>query len=394
VRNTRIPDPAAAEASRLSIAGIDPERGFAGGESQVMGLTLALIAAGHRAELICDPAGKLWERAHAAGVVCHPLRIRNSVDLAAGWKLRKYLTRNSYDVVHFHTSRAHAMAPFARGNGRALVVTRRMDYEPNRLFAPWLFNRAVDGVAAISPAVAEALVNSGVTRDRIAIIPSGVDCERFRPPNADERMHARLALGLTPRDIAVGAVGMIEPRKGQRHLIEAMELLRDSGAVGSAATVGAGVRCFIAGAGASAKSLTAVIHTQAMDESIRMMGMIDDSRELLWALDIFAMPSIQEGLGVAALEAMACGLPVIASATGGLLDSVQNEITGIHVPVGEASALANAIARLAASSELRSRMGAAGRDRVAADFAMSSMAQGTLALYRKCLQNRAQGRRA
>jgi glycosyltransferase involved in cell wall biosynthesis len=207
-------------------------------------------------------------------------------------------------------------------------------------------------------------------------------------------MHARLALGLTPRDIAVGAVGMIEPRKGQRHLIEAMELLRDSGAVGSAATVGAGVRCFIAGAGASAKSLTAVIHTQAMDESIRMMGMIDDSRELLWALDIFAMPSIQEGLGVAALEAMACGLPVIASATGGLLDSVQNEITGIHVPVGEASALANAIARLAASSELRSRMGAAGRDRVAADFAMSSMAQGTLALYRKCLQNRAQGRRA
>ncbi|MBI3758243.1 MAG: glycosyltransferase family 4 protein [Deltaproteobacteria bacterium] len=206
-------------------------------------------------------------------------------------------------------------------------------------------------------------------------------------------MQARLALGLTPRDIAVGAVGMIEPRKGQRYLIEAMELLRDSGAVGSAATVGAGVRCFIAGAGASAESLAAEIRIQAMEQSIRMMGMIDDSRELLWALDIFAMPSIQEGLGVAALEAMACGLPLIASATGGLLDSVQNEITGIHVPVGDASALAKAIARLAANSDLRSRMGTAGRDRVAADFAMSSMAHGTLALYRKCLQNRAQGRR-
>ena len=117
------------------------------------------------------------------------------------------------------------MAPFARGNGRALVVTRRMDYPPNRIFAPLLFNRAVDGVAAISPAVADALVRSGVARDRIAIIPSGVDCARFRPPNADERMQARLALGLTTRDIAVCAVGMIEPRKGQRYLVEAMELL-------------------------------------------------------------------------------------------------------------------------------------------------------------------------
>jgi glycosyltransferase involved in cell wall biosynthesis len=91
---------------------------------------------------------------------------------------------------------------------------------------------------------------------------------------------------------------------------------------------------------------------------------------------------------------MACGLPVIASATGGLLDSVQNEVTGLHIAAGDSSAIAKAIARLAANSELRSRLGAAGRDRVVAKFAMSSMAQGTLALYRKCLQNRAQGRRA
>ncbi|MBI3758242.1 MAG: hypothetical protein HY269_00610 [Deltaproteobacteria bacterium] len=81
--NTGIPD--AAPAGVLSIVGLDPERGFAGGESQVLGLTLSLIRTGHRAELICDPAGKLWERARAFDIVCHPLRIRNSVDLAAGW---------------------------------------------------------------------------------------------------------------------------------------------------------------------------------------------------------------------------------------------------------------------------------------------------------------------
>jgi hypothetical protein len=85
--------PASANARALNIAGVDPERGFAGGESQVLGLTLALIRLGHRADLICDPAGALWQRARAAGVECYPLRIRNSVDISAGLRLRKLLAQ-------------------------------------------------------------------------------------------------------------------------------------------------------------------------------------------------------------------------------------------------------------------------------------------------------------
>src|ERR1700720_3083877 len=138
----------------LSVVGVDPERNFAGGESQVLGLTLELRAMGHRAELLCDPSGGLWRRAQAAGVVCHPLPIRNALDLAAAAALRRRLRDGRYDVVHFHTSRAHAMAPWVRGLTSAAVVTRRMDYVPNRLFAPWLYGRrAVDGVAAVSAAV-------------------------------------------------------------------------------------------------------------------------------------------------------------------------------------------------------------------------------------------------
>src|SRR6202158_2197677 len=83
----------------LRIVGVDPERGFGGGESQVLGLTLELIRAGHRAELLCDPAGLLWQRARAEGVECYPLRIRNAVDAAAGLRLRKFLARQHYDVV-------------------------------------------------------------------------------------------------------------------------------------------------------------------------------------------------------------------------------------------------------------------------------------------------------
>ena len=180
----------------LRIAGVDPERGFAGGESQVLGLTRALIRMGHRAELICDPEGRLYERAREAGITCYPLKLRNSIDVAGAMRLRSILGRERYDIVHFHTSRAHAMAPFARGFARALVVTRRMDYRPNRLFAPYLYSRAVDGVAAISHGVANALADAGVARERVTIIPSGVDCTHFRPPSADERAAARAAFGI------------------------------------------------------------------------------------------------------------------------------------------------------------------------------------------------------
>lgn len=381
-------DTVAHDAPSLRIAGVDPERGFAGGESQVLGLTLALNRAGHRADLFCDPVGRLWPRAQHDGITCHPLRIRNSVDVLAGLKLRGYLARNHYDVVHFHTARAHALAPFARGRADALVVTRRMDYAPNRMLVPWLYNRAIDGVAAISPAVADALVRSGVARDRIELIPSGVDCDRFRPPDAAERTRARSELGLASGDFAVGTVGMLEARKGQRYLIEAIRFLGDGGGVGFANATTAKVRCFIAGAGALADALTAEIEARRLADSIRLMGMVDDSRSLLWALDIFAMPSLQEGLGVAVLEAMACGLPVVASATGGLVDAVEDGVTGIQVPVADARALANAVELLFSSPELRVAMGTAGRDRVIAKFAIQAMARGTLAFYRACLEKR------
>ena len=228
------PEPDTAGAASLRIAGVDPELGFAGGESQVLGLTLELIRDGHRAELFCNPRGALWRRAAEAAVQCYPLPICNAVDVAAGIRLRRLLRGARYDVVHFHTSRAHSLAPFARGAAGALIVTRRMDYRPNRLFAPYLYNLAVDAVAAISGGVADSLAAARVARDRIAIIPSGVDTERFRPPSPSERAAARASLGLEDREIAVGTLGALEARKGHRFLVEAISIAAGGRSAGAA----------------------------------------------------------------------------------------------------------------------------------------------------------------
>jgi glycosyltransferase involved in cell wall biosynthesis len=369
------PNSNTAETPALSIAGVDPELGFAGGESQVLGLTLALAGRGHRAELICDPAGRLWDRAVAAGIRCHPLRIRNAIDLPAGIRLRAILKRERYDIVHFHTSRAHSMAPLARGFARALVVTRRMDYRPNRVFAPYLFNRAVDGVVAISGGVADSLAAAGVDRERVTVVPSGVDCDRFRPPTAEERVQARIALGISYGEFVISAVGALEPRKGHRYLIEAI------GALASTAP-SVKVKCLIAGHGSIRGALQREIAQVRCTERIRLLGRIDDPRELLWASDVFAMPSLKEGLGVAALEAMASALPVVASDVGGLREVVESESTGIIVPPANPEAIASAIGRLEQWPALRSQMSAAARARAVENYSMGEMTTRTLALYR------------
>ncbi len=360
----------------LRVAGVDPEREFAGGESQVLGLTRELLRMGHRAELICDPAGKLFERAAAEGIRCHGLRLRNSVDFAGGMRLRSILAREGYDVVHFHTARAHAMAPFARGMARARIATRRMDYRPNRLFAPFLYSRAVDGVAAISDAVATALTAAGVPRERITVIPSGVDCEYFRPPSREERIAARRALGLAAETVAVGTIGALEERKGHRHLLEAL-------APGMGAVV-----CFIAGDGSLRSELERRVEMLGISAQTRFLGRIEPSRDLLWALDIFVFPSLWEGLGVAALEAAASGVATIASNAGGIAEVVRHGETGVLVAPADSCALRAAIARLAASAAEREALGEAARKRAVAQFAMSAMARRTTALYRACLGTR------
>ena len=374
------------EGGPLSVVGVDPELGFAGGETQVLGLTLALAADGHRAELICDRAGQLWEGATAAGIRCHPLRIRNAIDLAAGIRLRAILKRERFDVVHFHTSRAHSMAPFARGFARALVVTRRMDYRPNRVFAPYLYNRAVDGVVAISDGVADSLAAAGVDRSRVTVVHSGVDCDRFRPPTAQERIDARRALGISNGEFLVSAIGALEPRKGHLYLIQAIGAL--------AATESVTVKCLIAGQGSINATLKRETWQVRSAERIKLLGRVDDPRELLWASDVFAMPSLKEGLGVAALEAMASGLPMIASDVGGLREVVEHDRTGILVPPENPAAIASAASRLMESAELRAQMGTAARARVAENYSMEKMAAKTLALYRSSLEKNADRRGA
>jgi glycosyltransferase involved in cell wall biosynthesis len=355
----------------LGILHVDPELGMGGGEAQVLGLVRHLAAAGDRQAVAADSGGALATAAAALGVAVVPLRIRNHADVLAGRRLARLLASGRYDIVHFHTARAHAMSAFLGRSTARRVVTRRMDY-PLRggRYARWLYNRRADAVVAISEGVRTALLASGVRPERITVVPSGVDVEVFTAA-ADRRERERARLGLRAGEFVVAIVGALEDRKGHATLLEAVALVREPE-----------VRLFCAGTGSLTEALAAQRDALGLGERVRFLGHVEDVPGLLAAVDAVAMPSRHEGLGVAALEAMAAGRPLIASRAGGLPEVVGDE-GGLLVEPGDVAGLAAAIARLARDPETARALGAAGRARAASRFTLAAMARGTRAVYRR-----------
>ncbi len=352
----------------MRVLHVDPERAWGGGEVQVLALVSVLAARGHASTVAAHPEGPLALAAAAAGARIIPLGIANHFDVRAALVLRRLAP--GFDVVHFHTARAHALAPLSRGRGARLVVTRRMDYVPaGGPYVRFLYNRAVDAVIAISEGVRTALIRVGVRAERIRVVPSGIDARALAAPPA-ARAAVRREWGLGDDEVAVVALGALEVRKGHAVLLAAAAGL---------ASAAPRLRYVFCGEGRQAKALAGA--AAALDGAARLVGFRRDVAACLAAADIVALPSLQEGLGVAALEAMAAGRPVVASRVGGLAEAVVHEETGLLVPPGDPTALAAALARLARDPDLRARLGAAGHARVLARYTATRMAEGTLACY-------------
>lgn len=362
----------------MKVLHVDPEHTFGGGETQVLALVTHLREHGHTSILTTPTNGELGTRAAAAGFTVEDLQASFGHDPRGGLVLRRLCSRHAPDLVHFHTARALSLAAYRPGATPA-VVTRRMDYAPRgaRPYVGWLYDQ-VDAIIAVSHAARAAMETRGIAAARVAVVPSGVAVDHFA--RAD-RARARAELSIDGDRPVVSIVGSLHARKGHAILFRALAAMHASG-----------LRplCLAAGEGPEHEALETQARALGLGSDVRLLGHIEDVLPVLAAADVVAQPSLAEGLGVAAVEGMASGRPVVASRVGGLMETIRPDVEGLLVPIGDVEALSAALVQCLRDTALRDRLGAAGRLR-AKQFSTEAMARGNEAVYERLLAARAGG---
>ena len=364
------------ESDRLRIVHVDTETGFSGGEVQVFLLLEGLRALGHESLLVCQPGSGCEREARKRGFDTRALRMRNGLDLSAVLRLWRVFARSRAQLAHLHTGRATWLGGLAAWlAGLPAITTRRMD---RRVRPGWrtrlIYTVLVQRAAAISPAIAERLAEGGVPRGRTVTIPSSVDPDSVAPRAG--RAATRRAHGLADDVPLLLTLAALFRRKGIDVLLHALSKLE---------TREPAPRLWIGGEGPERAALEQLARSLGLGDRVVFLGRRDDPGDLLAACDVFVMPSRQEGLGVAALEALAASRPVVASRVGGLADVIVHERTGLLVPPEDATALARALGRLLDDAPLREKLGTEGPRRIAEGWLPQQMVAGYASLYARVL---------
>ena len=319
---------------------------------------------------VAAPPALLAETADARNLFASvPLLIAPTLSRSDGRSARRLAqTQPQFsDVVHAHGLRAAWVAALARRRRPfPLIFTAHNAVE--RTFTARLalafISRHCTKIVAVSGSVADSLAANGVPAARLQVIPNGVDIALLMPP-ADSRANARALLSLPETAFVVASAARFSPEKGLDVLLQAAKQRKHMTFV-------------IAGDGPLFSSLS-----RDLPPNVRLLGRLDDIRPLLFAADVFAVPSRREGQGIAALEAMAAGVPVAASNVGGLAEMLTDGETALLVPPDDADALAVALSRLQSDSRLRQKLAQNAAALVEARYTLQPMLDALTALYRE-----------
>ena len=340
----------------LRVLHVDSERTWRGGERQVLELMRRQRGRGDDPHLAAPRGSALLSRAVSEGFPGHAVPMRGAWDVPSALALARLHRLLRPDVVHWHAARAHALGAIAAllAPGPARVLTRRVDF-PVRgsVGSRLLYGLRRDATIAISEGVRDALARSGLDPARIRVVRSGIDLTPYAAPF--DRAVLRAAIGIQEGDFLVLQVAALAPHKSQRDLLAAARAVIDRRPE---------ALVWIAGEGALRDELERQHEKLRLGDRVRLLGFRDDVPDLLRAADLFCVSSYLEGMGTATLDAMAAGLPVVATRVGGIPEIVENGVTGLLVPRRDPAALAEAILTLADQPALRRAMGDRARERV------------------------------
>ena len=351
-----------------------------GAERHVVGLAAALVAQGHRAEILCSVEGGLAPVARRAGVPVHAVgervvKRRLSLSFARGVARA---SAGGFDLVHAHMyASAGAAALAGLGRGIPLVITEHSEAgwrgRGARLCARWVYRRAAQ-VIAVSHRIGRRLIAyDHVQPTRVRVILNGLPPSRFAPEPA---ISDPLPVAFADRPL-VGAVARLQREKGLADFI---------GAAAMIAPRAPSARFVVVGDGPQRRELGELAHRLGLGERLVFLGFQVGAPALIARFDVLVVPSLSEGSPLVVLEAMAAGVPIVATAVGGIPEQVRHGQEALLVPPSNPAALAGAVLELVADSARAQALADAGRQRLREDYAHDVMVRRTVAVYESVLR--------
>ncbi|MEN8006821.1 MAG: glycosyltransferase family 4 protein [Candidatus Krumholzibacteriota bacterium] len=341
--------------SAYQITFVDSIRSWGGAEVWVLETAVALRNLGVQADIVAQPGSELLRRARLAQVPAAAIPIRFD---AAPWTLAKL-------VRHFRGAGTTAIWANLTKDLKAAAVAGRLAQVPiilssresdfplkSKFYYKWYFNRLATGMLVNSEATRRTVLSSApwLHTDKVHLLYKGIDIDRFKPPAE------------APGSPVVGFVGQLIPRKGLRDIMTAWTMIDKSDRPD-------GPVLRLAGEGPMREEILAWRDTLRRPARVELAGFVEEVEAFHQGLSLLVMPSQAEGFGLAAAEASACGVPVIATDTSSLPEIVRHGETGLLVSPGDPAGLARAVTRLLDEPELGIRLGRAGRGRIIEMFA-------------------------
>lgn len=345
-------------------------------------LSAALVRRGHQVTVIAERRDRGWSQSEIReGVAIRRLwclywpRLHMLTALVS-LTLFLMFRGHRFDIWHAHQYGMHAGVAVALGflmrRPVVLKLTSSGDQGVAQALAATRFSRLlvalhrrVDAVVALTRETEREAQAFGISPARIHVLGNGVDTERFRPRDISERHRIKRRLGLDAEHLVI-FVGRLSPEKNVEGLLRAWVQARP--------LMGNGWTLLIIGDGPSRGACEEIVAIEQMENSVEIVGCRSEIEEWMAISDLYALSSQHEGMSNTLLEAMACGLPVVATRVSGVVELVVDSGCGLVVERGDFSAFARALTELAADESRRQNLGAKGREKIIADYSIAAVA--------------------
>lgn len=290
-------------------------------------------------------------------------------------KLLSIIKKERPDLLHSQTRITRVLAQFVSKKLKIPFVStahgfykKRLSY---RLFPYW-----GEKTIAISEAVKEDLMKRfNLKSEHIKVVYNGIDLAKFKPRQKNELEETRRKLRLGNGPI-IGIISRVSEIKGHLYLIEAMNYVLKKFSQAQLLIIGEGDR---------KKNLVNLVRLKRLEKNIIFISSIDDTSLILPLMDVFVLPSLEEGLGIAILEAMASYVPVVATGVGGIPEIIKDGENGILVPPRDIFSLGKAVCNILENRELKNKFILNGRRTVEEKFDLRRMVKETAELYREVI---------